>query len=64
MRPSLCGIFVCIPAWALVSHCELNDLIQLILLDFILAKLKIKISLTNKNVEISEFTGAFDLKDN
>lgn len=61
MHPSLCGIFVCIPAWALVNlHCELNDLIQLILLDFILAKLKIKISLTNKNVEISEFTGAFE----
>lgn len=48
------------PAWALVSHCELNDLIQLILLDFILAKFKIKISLTNKNVGIFEFTGAFE----
>lgn len=44
----------------LVSHCELNDLIWLILLDFIWAKFKIKISLTNKNVGIFEFSGAFE----
>lgn len=56
----LCGIFVCIPAWALVSHCELNNFIPLILLDFIWAKFKIKISLTNKNVGIFEFSGAFE----
>lgn len=53
-------MFVCIPACALVNRCELNDLIQLILLDSILAKLKIKITLTNKNVKTFELTGAFE----
>lgn len=57
---SLWDFFVCIPAWAQDSHSELNDLIPLILLDFILVKFKIKISLTNKNVGIFEFTGAFE----
>lgn len=44
----------------LVNHCELNDPIQLILLDFILAKLKIKATLTNKNVKTFELTGALE----
>lgn len=39
---------------------ELNDLIPLILLDFIVAKLKIKITLTNENVKTFELTGAFE----
>lgn len=44
----------------LVNHCEPNDPIQLILLDFILAKLKIKATLTNKNVKTFELTGALE----
>lgn len=58
--PSLHGPFVCIPACACRNHCELNDLIQLILLDFILAKLKIKTTLPNKNVQTFELLEAFE----
>lgn len=57
---SLHGIFICFPACVLVNHCELDDLIQLILLDFILAKLKIKIAFINKNVKTFELTEAFE----